>query len=212
MGRGVGGAGCLGAARRPVLRNARGNAGYPGPRSPDPRGKYIRTRHPPWGRRANGSADALMGVPGGGPGSRSPGFGAIPKERGWICARDPPWGRRVKIPPARPMGGGFRECPRSGVHIVDFQRVFPMKLAGPWAPKWVVFPPPPPPGSRMRSRPASSESPNRGADGVGRGQRWTVESGSVATRVDVFVCTVHPAAPEMDRQVSASRPFIVWPS
>ena len=130
-----GGAGCLGAARRPGLRNARGNAGYPGPRSPDPRGKCIRTRHPPWGRRANGSAHALMGVPGGGPERRSSGFGAIPKERGWICARDPPWGRRVKIPPERPMGGGFPECPRSGVETVDFPSVFPWIREGPRAPR-----------------------------------------------------------------------------
>ena len=75
-----------------------------------------------------------MGVPAGGPESRSSGFGAIPREPGWICARDPPWGRRGKIPPERLVGGPDRHRARLGVHIFDFLRVFPVKLARPWVP------------------------------------------------------------------------------
>ena len=48
----------------------------------------------------------------------------------------------------------------------------------------------------------------KGNDGVGRGHWWAVEAGSVVTGADAFVCTAHPAAPEMDRQVSTSRPFM----
>ena len=43
---------------------------------------------------------------------------------------------------------------------------------------------------------------------MGRGQWWTVEAESVAMGADAFVCTAHPAAPEMERQVSTRRPFM----
>ena len=84
-----------------------------------------------------------MGVPGGGPGGRSSGFGPFPGEPGRFCARDPPWGRRGKIPPERLLGGPDRPRARSGVHIDDFRWVLPVNLARPWAPKWVVWAPPP---------------------------------------------------------------------
>ena len=65
----------------------------------------------------------------------------------------PPWGRRVKIPPERPMGGGFRECPRSGVETTGFPCVFLWNWGGPGAPRVRFSGCDPPWGRRGKIRP-----------------------------------------------------------